>query len=140
MGLSAARNTQAFGDGATKRLSLPQKTNTTIYAGALVVLDGGYAAPGTTATGKIAVGRARTTQTNSGSSGAVSIDVDTDMAFLWENDANDALAQAQAGALCYVKDDHTVSKTSTGKSIAGRFAGFGPDGVQVIVKMGIGIG
>lgn len=134
MALSAARNTPAMGP-IKQRLSLKMAA-TTIYAGSIVMIDAGYAKPGATASSKLAAGRAAETKTNSGSAGDESIDVEEGI-FLFDNDSGDALTQAEAGALCYIKDDATVCKTSTSKSAAGRFLGF--VGTQAMVRMHIGV-
>lgn len=128
--LTAARNTPQMADIQRSPLSWPQGTNT-IYQGSLVVLNAsGFAEPGTTATGKIAVGRAKKTQTNSGSAGAVSIEVEEGI-FKWANAGGDPIVAATRGSLAYITDDQTVNVTATGKSAAGKVIQLDSDGVWV---------
>lgn len=128
--LTAARNTPQLMDVQRAPMTYKQKGSTTIYQGSLVVLNAGYAAPGSTATGLIAVGRAKTTSVNSGADGAVEIEVDEGI-FKWANAGGDALVAADVGALAYITDDQTVNKTATGKSAAGRLYRIDSDGVWV---------
>lgn len=114
-------------------LTVPVKASTTIYAGTLVVADAGYAAPGRTATGLVALGRAAETVVNSGSNGAKSIRVDRG-AFIFNNaTSTDAVTQASLGASVYVLDDNTVTITATGRSVAGKFIGF--EGGRPVVEI-----
>lgn len=119
MALAAARNTLQMADVARSPMSYPVKTAVTIYQGSLVVLNAGYAAPGTTATGLIAIGRAKSTVVNAGADGAVSIEVEEGI-FKWVNASGDPILAANLGAACYITDDQTVNITATGKSVAGR--------------------
>lgn len=60
----------------TDDYALPMKAATKILAGTIVMIDAGYAAPGATATGKIAAGLADETVDNTaGSAGALTIRV-----------------------------------------------------------------
>lgn len=149
MALSAARNTQQMGDVTRSPLPYKQKVGT-IYAGSLVALNGGYAAPGATATGRIAVGRARrttvvatsdgnpVTDTNSNVlAGSPYIEVDEGI-FKWANSGTDAVVAADVGSLVYIEDDQTVSHTATGKSAAGRCVRLDSDGVWVRTGLGVG--
>jgi hypothetical protein len=119
MALSAARNTQQWADVSRAAISYLMKGSTTIYQGSLVVLNAGYAAPGTTATGLIAIGRAKTTVVNAGADGAASIEVEEGI-FKWINASGDPVLAANVGGVCYITDDQTVNITATGKSVAGR--------------------
>lgn len=130
MALSAARNTPARADRV--ELSIPVKGSTTIYQGSLVVFNGGYAAPGTAATGLVAAGRAEETVANAGSDGDVSVTVKRGV-FKFANSASDAIAQANVGGSAYIEDDQTVCKTGTGKSAAGKILALETDGVWVEV-------
>lgn len=116
-------------------ISIPVKANTVIYAGALVVVDAGYAAPARTATGLLAAGRAAATVDNTGgSAGAKSIRVDRG-AFAADNSASgDLIAQADLLKTVYFVDDHTVAKTdnSGARSAAGRLVGFDGTGRPVV--------
>jgi hypothetical protein len=134
--LTAARaHTPRLGDSAFIDLwKLPVKASTKIWAGSLVVIDAGYAAPATTALGKIVVGRAEQTVDNSsGSAGAKVIEVRRGT-FKWNNSASgDLIAQADVGKICYAVDDQTVAKTdATGtRSPAGIIMQVESDGVLV---------
>jgi hypothetical protein len=101
-------------------MSYPVKASTKIYQGSLVVLNAGFAAPGSTATGLIAVGRAKATVDNSaGADGALFVDVEEGI-YKWVNASGDPILAANVGAVCYITDDQTVNITATGKSVAGR--------------------
>jgi hypothetical protein len=114
-----------------QRVSYKVKGSTTIYQGSLVVLDSGYACPGRTATGLIAVGRACFTVTNSGSSGDdVTVDIETGT-FKWINASGDPLLAANVGGTAYITDDQTVNVTSTGKSAAGKLIELESDGAWI---------
>lgn len=138
--LTAAKNVPRLGDATVvDLLKMKQKGSTTIYAGALVVIDAGYAAPGRTATGLIAAGRAERTSANAGASGAVEVEVRRGV-FPFENSsAGDAIAQADVGALCYIVDDQTVAKTDgTGtRSKAGRIVSISEGDSKVYVEVGL---
>jgi len=112
----------------------PVKAAVLIYAGALVMLDGGYAAPGATATAKVAAGRADETADNSaGLDGALTVNVSRGVFRFANSAAGDAIAQADVGATCYIVDDQTVAKTDgTGtRSAAGKIRGVDSAGVWV---------
>lgn len=105
------------------------KGNVKIYGGSLVVRDAGYVAPGRTATGLVALGRAKATVDNTGgSAGAYPVEVEPGI-FKWAN--GDSIVQADVGAPAYIVDDQTVSKASSGKSLAGTIMGVDSDGVWV---------
>jgi hypothetical protein len=106
-----------------------------IYAGSLVMLNAsGNATPGATATGQIAVGRAREQVDNSGGSAAdLNIEVEQGI-FRWANSAStDAITKAEIGDLCYIVDDQTVAKTNgtNTRSVAGTIVDVDSDGVWV---------
>jgi hypothetical protein len=109
---------------------------TEIFAGALVVLDSsGNCEPGTTATGKIAAGRAKEHVNNTGAAGALQVEVDSGC-FQFENSAGaDEITKAEIGDVCYIVDDQTVAKTDgTGtRSRAGYIRDVDADGVFVDV-------
>jgi hypothetical protein len=115
-------------------VSIPVKASTTIYSGAFVVVDAGYAAPARAATGLKAVGRATTTVINAGAAGAQSILVERG-AFAANNSASaDLIAQADLFSTVYFVDDNTVAKTDgTGtRSAAGKVVGFNEAGRPVV--------
>jgi len=114
--------------------SHPIKTNTTIFAGALVCLDAsGWAVPGSTATTLTAIGRAEENVVNAGANGAKSVRVRRGR-FRWNNSAaGDAITRADIGKTAYVVDDQTVAKTTgTGtRSAAGIIRDVDAQGVWV---------
>jgi hypothetical protein len=115
------------------------KASTKIWAGALVVLNAGYAVGGTTATGLIAVGRAEHAVDNSaGNNGDLTIKVRAGI-FRFNNSASGDLIDITCiGANCYVVDDNTVAKTSnsSARSVAGIVKNVDAQGVWVAVGPG----
>lgn len=113
----------------------PVAAGVTIFAGALVVLDAtGYAAPGTTATGLVARGRAEEHVDNSaGADGAVSVRVRRGI-FRFANDSS--VDRTTIGKTAYIVDDQTVAATDgTGtRSAAGEVVDVDADGVWVWIK------
>lgn len=139
--LSADKNVVQFGaQMADSPNAVPQKGSTTLYQGSGTVLDStGYAVAASTATGLITVGVNRVQSINSGADGAVSIEVDHGD-FLFDNSGSDAITVTEVGKLCYWEDDHTVSKTATGKSAAGRVIQLNPTGYTgVVVRVATGM-
>lgn len=149
MALSAERNTISQSPVPRAPRGFPQKGSTKIFKGALVALNGGYAAPGATATGRVAVGRAkRSTDTtgiadggipkdlsgNSYSQALVEIEEGT---FKWANSGSDPVVAADVGATVWIEDDQTVSHTTTGKSAAGKCVKLDADGVWVETTLGV---
>lgn len=134
--LSGPRNTTPMGGQATFTLTVPLKANAKIWQGAMVAIDNttGYGVVPTVATTLISTGVAKTSVDNTGgSSGALAVDVVCEEAFLF-----DCAGQAQTclGRLMYFVDDHTVTSTSTGASVAGVCIGF-VSATQVWVYIGI---
>ena len=104
-----------------KSVVYPVAAGAKIFAGSLVVLDGGVAKPGFTDAAVVAVGRAEATVDNTaGQDGDESILV-TKGCFRFANLSTDAVTLAEAETSCYIVDDQTVAKTSgTGaRSVAG---------------------
>lgn len=118
--------------------AFPVKANTTVLQGGLVVLDAGYAAPGRTATGLIAAGRAESSAT-AVAAGSAQVPVKVGTFKLGNSAAADLVTQADVGADCYIVDDQTVAKTSGGatRSIAGKIIAVDSDGVWVKVGAGL---
>ncbi len=113
----------------------PVKAATRIFAGALVCLDAnGYLAPGSTAVGLIARGRAEARADNSaGIAGAINGRVKKGT-FRWANSAAaDAITRAEIGDPAYIVDDQTVAKTNGGstRSLAGTIRDVDAQGVWV---------
>jgi len=111
----------------------PVLTGVLIYEGAIVVLDSsGYAKPGVTGTGLIAVGRSEEQIDNTnGQSGDLYVKVKRGV-FRYANSlAADLITIAQVGDACYIVDDFTVAKTSgtNTRSVAGEIANVDADGV-----------
>ncbi len=133
--LTAARNTlERIGEV----FDFPVGAATTVLAGSLVVLNAGYAKPGTTAVGLIAVGRAEETKT-AVSAGDESVRVKRGVFRFGNSAAGDLIAQADAGADCYIVDDQTVAKTngSATRSRAGKIVAVDANGVWVQVGIGL---
>jgi hypothetical protein len=134
--LTAERpQTTRLGDDTRPPLwKLPVKANTKIFAGSLVVVDAGYAAPGRTATGLITAGRAEATVDNTGGSAGAKVAEIRRGVFKFNNSsAGDAIAQADVGKVCYIVDDQTVALTSdsSARSRAGMIYQVESDGVLV---------
>jgi len=132
MALSADRDTPRR-DGDL--YSFPVAASTEIFQGSLVVLDAsGNAEPGSTATGKVAVGCASEYVDNSsGSAADVNVEVTAGI-FRWENSGSDAVTKASIGDTVYIEDDETVCATATSKSAAGVMVDIDSLGVWVETK------
>ncbi|MDZ4042907.1 MAG: hypothetical protein U1D96_05355 [Eubacteriales bacterium] len=131
MPLTADRNTlRREGD----ILALGVAANVKIHAGALVVANAaGFAAPGSTALGLKAVGRAESQADNTGgANGAVTVEVLRGV-FKFKNAAADPVGLTHLLDDCYIVDDESVAATSgtATRSRAGKVLGIDPDGVWV---------
>lgn len=108
--------------------------DSTIRPGAIVCIDGGYAVEGSSATGLLTKGVAMTPPNGAqlydntdGADGDVKVIVQGGdagsggkLAHWLKNAAGgDAVTQAEVGKNCYVYDYRTVTKTATGRSVAG---------------------
>ncbi|MDR1424189.1 MAG: hypothetical protein LBI92_06270 [Azoarcus sp.] len=134
--LSNARNTP---QRAGEVFDFPIKAAVHGHQGGIAVLNGGYAAPATTATSLIAIGRFETDADNSGGSNGAFLAKVRRGIFQYANSAStDAIAQADAGADCYLVDDQTVAKTSASntRSRAGKVIAVDADGVWVQIGLG----
>jgi hypothetical protein len=130
MALSGERNTPARRSGDW---SIPVAANAKIFAGALVVIDAGFAKPGATALNLLAQGRAEETVDNTGgAAGAASVRVRAGT-FLFKNLGADPVVQADLGKDCFIVDDETVAKTNGAntRSRAGVVREVGAGGVWV---------
>lgn len=126
--LTADRSTD-IRDG--KQSVHPMAAATEVFKGSLAVLDSaGNAEPGSTATGKTAIGRAEEYKNNTGLAAAESIEI-REGTFKWANSSGDPVTKADIGASVYIEDDQTVCKTATGKSQAGIMTQIDSDGVWV---------
>ncbi len=113
----------------------PVQANALIYAGALVVLDGGYAAPGREATGLIAVGRSEQRYDNRGGlDGGLTAVMRTGV-LQFSNDSANPVTRTDIGQACYIVDDATVSASDGGgtRSVAGRVFDLDASGVWLCV-------
>lgn len=123
----APRDTKKYQNDTV--LAIPQKGSTKVFKGTLVVAQAGYAKPGATGLGLIALGRASKTSDNtSGADGAKTVEVEAGI-FRWAN--GDGITQADVGKSAWIVDDSTVSKASTGKSKAGLIVAVDSAGVWV---------
>ncbi len=129
--LTKDRNTP-YRDGTV--FGYPVAAAAVIHAGSLVVLNAGNAAPGSTALGLAAVGRAEEAVDNSaGAAGDKTVKTRRGV-FRWANSGGgDLIALSDVGADCYVVDDQTVAKTDgTGtRSVAGKVVDVDALGVWV---------
>lgn len=138
--LSAARATSQLGGAGPfpEEVSYPVKADAVIYSGGIVVIDTGYAKPGASATGLVAVGIAQKTVDNTGGAdGAVTVPVRAGIFVLENATSTDACAQAQAGTDIYILDDQTVTKTSTSRSKVGKMVGMVATKVAVLIGLGV---
>ena len=136
--LTAPRDTSEIANGATS-LVLPVKAKTTIYQGSIVAIGAdGYAIPGKKAASLKAAGRAEETIENTGGDGDAVVRVKRGI-FVFDNSATAANKVGIADVLgpCYIEDDHTVTKTATGASVAGLVVRVDDEGVAV--EMGFGL-
>ena len=128
--LAKDRNTP-YRDGLY--ISVPVKAGAKIYAGSLVVADGGYAKPAAKAADLVALGRAENLADNSsGANGDIQVQVRRGM-FRWDTVKADAgkVTVAEIGKDVYIADDQSVDKRSAGSSKAGKCLGVDSEGVWV---------
>lgn len=114
----------------------PMAANTTIFKGALVMLDAaGNATKGAAAAGQIARGVAKETKTNGAVAGVEKIATEAGTFRFANSAAGDLIARAEIGDDCYIVDDQTVAKTNGGatRSIAGKIIDVDASGVWVAV-------
>jgi hypothetical protein len=136
MALSAARSTQRqFGTPFVHGYNLLQKGATTIWQGALVVFNAGYAAPATAVVSLISAGVAQETIVNGGADGTKTVRVERG-AFKFFNSGGDAVVQADVGKDCYIVDDQTVCHTAGTSSIAGKVIALDDAAASVWVEIG----
>ncbi len=116
-----------------ERYSDPVGAAKLIYAGAIVVLNGGNAEPGSTALLLVARGVAAARADNSlGVAGALAVtSLGGPQAYRLDNDGS--IARANIGANCYIVDDHTVALTdgTSTRSVCGLIVDVDADGVWV---------
>jgi hypothetical protein len=112
----------------TTRGGAKVKGATTIFAGTLIALTAGFAAPGSAALGLYALGRSASKVVNAGADGDTTVDYEPGI-YRWAN--GDAIARADVGKRAFIVDDQTVSKDGVGKSLAGIIIDVDADGVWV---------
>ncbi len=120
-------------------LGVPAKGSALLLAGTIAVANAGYAAPATTATGLIALGRVEETVDNTaGADGGAVVKVRRGV-FKFFNQAGDPVTQSGVFADCYLVDNQTVAATSAGgtRSRAGKVVAVDPDG-GIFVAIGLG--
>ena len=123
-------------------LVFPVKGGARIFLGALVVLSGGFLAPGSAATGLIAVGIAEVTADNTGGKdGDKMLQIRQGTFRFFNGGGADAIAQADVGKDCFILDDQTVAKTDAAatRSRAGKIMRMDEDDRFVWVQLGIGL-
>lgn len=111
----------------------PVKGGATIFAGSLVCLNAaGFAIPGATALGLIALGRAEKRRT-SVVDGDVNVPIRRGVLNFANSGGADTITRAEIGDPAYVVDDQTVAKTSGGntRSPAGTIRDVDANGVWV---------
>lgn len=130
MALTAERNTPQKADIQRSPLFFGVKATTQIWKGGLCGLNAGVLVPMSTATGLVAVGRAKKSMLGLAADGLVGIETEEGI-FKWANSGGDLVVVADVGANVYAVDDFTVCHTGTGKSVAGKCIGIDSDGVWV---------
>lgn len=115
---STDRNTPSLGADAIPTLSShPVKAATKCLQGTIAVLNAGYAAGGSTATGLIAQGIFEATVDNTaGLDGALTVKVRSGVFPFFNSASTDEITQADAGKDCWIVDNQTVAKTSGGNT------------------------
>ena len=129
--MSALTHDRGTPEREGKLLVLAMAASATIYAGALVAVDGdGYAVPGSTATGLTAAGRAEEYKANGTTAGAETVKARRGV-FKFANLEADPVAKPLT--TCYIVDDQTVAATSgtNTRSVAGKVLAIETDGVWV---------
>ncbi|NNG05316.1 MAG: hypothetical protein HKM95_14625 [Inquilinus sp.] len=129
--LSTDRNTPVRKD---QLYSYPVDAGAKIYAGALVVLDAGNAAAGSTALNLVTGGRAEGQVDNTGgAAGDLDVQVRRGTFRFANSAAADQVVLADVGADCFIVDDQTVAKTNGAntRSVAGRVVDVDAQGVWV---------
>ena len=111
-------------------VDVPVKASAKIYAGSLVVADGGYAKPAVKAADLVALGRAEEFVDNSsGANGDLTIKIRRGV-FKWATTAAAAgkVTAAETGKDVYIADDQTVDKREAATSKAGKCLEIAADG------------
>ena len=142
MALDRERKTQKLSDHTVIDLvPQPVKAGVKCFLGAIAVLNAGFAAPATTATGLIAVGIFEFTVDNTtGKDGDAQARIRQGTFPFFNSGGADAIAQADVGKDCFLVDDQTVAKTDGGatRSRGGKIMGLRDDGF-VLVQLALGL-
>lgn len=136
MPLTADRDTPRA-IGATKSSGV--SADAIIFKGALVVLNGGFAEPGSVATTLVAIGRAEESVDNTGGQdGDKTVRTRAGVFRFANSSAGDAITAADIGSDCYIVDDFTVAKTdgTATRSVAGKVMEVDSLGVWVAIGPG----
>lgn len=115
------------------KYSFPVSGGKNIFTGAVVAIQpDGYAAPGTTGTGLRTVGVAERNANATGKADGV-VQVEVRRGCFALRQGTEPLTLADAGQVCYLVDDQTVTKTDGNgtRSIAGIVRDVDSDGVWV---------
>ena len=125
--MTALTSDRATSQRDGRERSFTVASGVTIYAGALVMLDGATVKPGAVASNKRAVGRAEADAT-AGDTVKVRRGV-----FRWANDTatNGNLRTQDIGQDAYILDDQTVSRIATSRTVAGKVFDVEDNGVWV---------
>lgn len=138
---TAGRNISRYGsDAIPDRNQLPMKAATRVFQGSLVVLNAGYAAPGTAALNLVAAGVAQTTVDNTaGANGDLNVDVESGVYPFANSSAGDLIGATEVGLDVYIVDDQTVAKTNgtNTRSRAGKCIRIENGLVYVLVGLGL---
>lgn len=116
--LAKARDTKAR---AGRNLGIGVKAAVVIFAGAMVALEGAFAAPGKTALNLKGLGRAKSAADNSGGAdGDITVEIERGV-YLFANEGTDLVTNADIGNAAYMVDDQTVARTdgTNTRSVAG---------------------
>ncbi|MBD8890906.1 hypothetical protein [Roseibium litorale] len=117
-----------------RQVAHPVAAGAKIFGGGLVVLEGGFAKPGYTATNLIAAGMADASADNSsGAAGAITVTVSRDDWVRVPNDIGDPVTRASINQPCFIVDDETVAATDGGgtRSEAGTVRDLDDGGVWI---------
>ncbi len=110
MPLQRERKTPHIGEGHLREIGV--KAGSRIFAGALVMSEGGLAAPGRAAPGLIALGRAEQSADNRGGADhALRVRIRRGV-FGFRSLPEDPVLPADLGRECFVVDDETVARSS----------------------------
>ena len=133
--MSALAATRIVPEKAGVTSYVPLAAGAKIHHGALVVMDAGFAKPGYTAVGLVALGIAEDSVDNTGgTAGAKRVEVKRGC-YAFATLAGDDVTEADIGKDAFVVDDQTVARTSATntRSIAGKVIDVDAAGVWIRV-------